>query len=430
MEIVRNKYLNMLVMRMHNRLVKVITGIRRCGKSYLLNTIFYNYLINNGVSKDHIIRFAFDSAKDLELIDEDLEMLTKTNQKVNAKKFLSYIRKKTDGQGMYYLLLDEVQNLSSFEAVLNGYLREDNLDIYVTGSNSKFLSKDVITEFAGRGDEIHMLPLSFSEFYASSNKDINEAIDEYILYGGLPMVALMNDDEQKTIYLKTQLTNVYLRDIILKNHLTNDKNIDELLDVTASGMSSLTNPNELSNTFKSEKHEQISAITIDNYLNYLEDAFVISKVKRYDVQGKRYINTPYKIYFEDIGLRNAKLNFRQLDKGNSMENIIYNELRYRGYNVDIGVIDTRKTVNGVSKRKQFEIDFIANLGSKRYYIQSVYDLHSEEKLTQEMQSLDNVNDSFKKIIVVRKNSIPRRTEKGYLIISLKECLMNPNSLEI
>lgn len=429
MEIKRNKYLEMLKIRKHNSFVKVITGIRRCGKSYLLNEIFYNDLIKNGVDNTHIIKFAFDSAKDLALIGEDLQELSKNNQKVNPKKFMAYIETKIIDNDMYYLLLDEVQNLDCFESVLNGYLREKNLDIYVTGSNSKFLSKDVLTEFAGRGDEVHVLPLSFSEFYACyENKEY--AFDDYMVYGGLPAVVQMKTEEQKSTYLKTQIKNVYLNDIVKKNNLNSDGNLEELLNIIASGISSLTNPTKLANTFKSVKNSNISAQTIDRYINYMEDAFIISKVNRYDIKGKKYINTPYKIYFEDVGLRNAQLDFRQIENTHIMENIIYNELRYRGYNVDVGIVETREYINGVAERRQLEIDFIANLGSKRYYIQSAYDIPNEEKMKQETKSFDKTNDSFKKIIIVEKSMKARRNEKGYLMIGVQEFLLDPNSLEL
>ncbi len=304
------------------------------------------------------------------------------------------------------------------------------MDVYVTGSNSKFLSSDVLTEFRGRGDEIHVLPLSFSEFYSSYNDEIDYAFDDYMVYGGLPAVVLMETPEQKSSYLKTQLTNVYLLNIVERHNLKGDENLSELLDIIASGISSLTNPTKLSNTFKSLKNSKLSANTIDNYITYMQEAFLISKVKRYDVKGKKYINTPYKIYFEDNGLRNAKLDFRQIEETHLMENIIYNELRYRGYNVDVGVVETREDVNGSLERRQLEIDFVANLGSKRYYIQSAYDIPNEEKMKQETKSFDKTKDSFKKIIIVNKTMKPRRNEKGYLILGVKEFLLDPNSLEL
>ena len=430
MEIARNKYLEMLTLRKHNGFIKVITGIRRCGKSYLLNEIFYNDLLKNGIQENHIIKFAFDSAKDLTLIGEDLQKLNKNRQKVNPKKFLEYIESKIVDNNMYYLLLDEVQNLDCFETILNGYLREKNLDVYVTGSNSKFLSKDVLTEFAGRGDEIHVFPLSFSEFYSFSNGNLDYAFDEYMTYGGLPAIALMKTEEQKVNYLKTQIKNVYLKDIVERNHLFSDENIEELLSVIASGIASLTNPSKLANTFKSVKKSTISANTINSYINYMQDAFILSKVNRYDLKGKKYINSPYKIYFEDVGLRNAQLDFRQIENTHLMENVIYNELRYRGYHVDVGVVNTKENKDGIFKRKQLEIDFVANLGSKRYYIQSAYDIPDEEKMQQETKSFDKTRDSFKKIVIVEKSMKPRRTEQGYLMLGIKEFLLNPNSLEL
>ena len=430
MEIKRDKYLEMLQIRRHNGFVKVITGIRRCGKSYLMNDIFYEKLKEDGVNEDHIIKFAFDSAEDLLLIGEDLQELFTNKKKVDPKKFMAYVSQRMADNDMYYLLLDEVQNLDCFEAVLNGYLRKKNMDVYVTGSNSKFLSSDVLTEFAGRGDEIHVLPLSFSEFYANYEDGLDYAFDDYMVYGGLPAVALMKTPEQKSSYLKTQIENVYLKDIVERHNLNSDENIGELLDIIASGISSLTNPTKLANTFKRVKNSSLSALTIDHYITYMQQAFMLSKVNRYDVKGKKYISTPYKIYFEDVGLRNARLDFRQIEETHLMENIIYNELRYRGYNVDVGVVDTRENVDGSSERRQLEIDFVANQGNKRYYIQSAYDIPNEDKMEQETKSFDKTNDSFKKIIVVGKSMKPRRNEKGYLIIGVKEFLLDPNSLEL
>lgn len=430
MEIKRDKYLEKLQIRRHNGFIKVITGIRRCGKSYLMNDIFYEKLRQEGVDESHIIKFAFDSAEDLLLIGEDLQDLFINKKKVDPKKFMTFISQRMIDNDMYYLLLDEVQNLECFEAVLNGYLRKKNMDVYVTGSNSKFLSSDVLTEFAGRGDEIHVLPLSFSEFYANYQDGLDYAFDDYMIYGGLPAVALMKTSEQKSSYLKTQLQNVYLKDLVERNNLNSDENIGELLDIIASGISSLTNPTKLANTFKNIKNTSLSALTIDRYITYMQQAFILSKVNKYDVKGKKYISTPYKIYFEDVGLRNARLDFRQIEETHLMENIIYNELRYRGYNVDVGFVETRENIDGTLKRKQLEIDFVANQGNKRYYIQSAYDIPNEEKMKQETKSLDNIDDSFKKIIVVRNSIKPRRNEKGYLIVGLKEFLLDPNSLEL
>ena len=431
MQIERNVYLNKLIARKHNGFVKVITGIRRCGKSYLLNTLFYQHLLESGIEDSHIIRFAFDSAQNLMLIGEDLMEIEEGKRKVNPEKFMTYINDKIVDDGMYYLLLDEVQNLGYFEAVLNGYLRKDNVDVYVTGSNSKFLSSDIITEFAGRGDEVHVLPLSFSEFFSVYDGSKEEAFDDYMVYGGLPSVALMQTEEQKVAYLTTQITNVYLRDIVKRYHLQSDEDIGELLDILASGISTLVNPRKLAGTFKSVKGSTISEVTVAKYIGHMAESFLISKAKRYDVKGKHYIDTPFKVYFEDIGLRNARLNFRQIEPSHIMENIIYNELRYRGYNVDVGVVEVReKNSEGREQRKQLEIDFIANQGSRRYYIQSAYEIPSKEKLDQETKSFDRANDSFKKIIVVERTMKPRRDDKGYVTMGVKEFLLNENSLEL
>ena len=431
MQIERNVYLNKLIARKHNGFVKVITGIRRCGKSYLLNTLFYQHLLNSGVEDSHIIRFAFDSAQNLMLIGEDLMEIEEGKRKVDPEKFMTYINDKIVDDGMYYLLLDEVQNLGYFEAVLNGYLRKDNVDVYVTGSNSKFLSSDIITEFAGRGDEVHVLPLSFSEFFSVYDGSKEEAFDDYMVYGGLPSVALMQTEEQKVAYLTTQITNVYLRDIVKRYNLQSDEDIGELLDILASGISTLVNPRKLAGTFKSIKGSTISEVTVAKYIGHMAESFLISKAKRYDVKGKHYIDTPFKVYFEDIGLRNARLNFRQIEPSHIMENIIYNELRYRGYNVDVGVVEVReKNSEGREQRKQLEIDFIANQGSRRYYIQSAYEIPSKEKWDQETKSFDRANDSFKKIIVVERTMKPRRDDKGYVTMGVKEFLLNENSLEL
>lgn len=431
MQIERNVYLNKLIARKHNGFVKVITGIRRCGKSYLLNTLFYQHLLNSGIEDSHIIRFAFDSAQNLMLIGEDLMEIEEGKRKVDPEKFMTYINDKIVDDGMYYLLLDEVQNLGYFEAVLNGYLRKDNVDVYVTGSNSKFLSSDIITEFAGRGDEVHVLPLSFSEFFSVYDGSKEEAFDDYMVYGGLPSVALMQTEEQKVAYLTTQITNVYLRDIVKRYNLQSDEDIGELLDILASGISTLVNPRKLAGTFKSIKGSTISEVTVAKYIGHMTESFLISKAKRYDVKGKHYIDTPFKVYFEDIGLRNARLNFRQIEPSHIMENIIYNELRYRGYNVDVGVVEVReKNSEGREQRKQLEIDFIANQGSRRYYIQSAYEIPSKEKWDQETKSFDRANDSFKKIIVVERTMKPRRDDKGYVTMGVKEFLLNENSLEL
>ncbi|MDD3229819.1 MAG: ATP-binding protein [Oscillospiraceae bacterium] len=432
MEINRDVYLRRLINRKHNGLIKIITGIRRCGKSYLLNTLFYNHLIENGIEDNHVIMFAFDSADDLIKIGEDPLLLdnTKEDRKVDPKRFMEYLNQQIIDKEMYYLLLDEVQNLGAFESVLNGFLRKKNLDVYVTGSNSRFLSKDILTEFEGRGDEIHILPLSFSEFFSVYDGSKEEAFDDYSVYGGLPAVALMGTEEQRVAYLITQMKNLYLRDIINRYHLHEDCAIGELLDVISSGISTLTNPRKLSATFASVKRTRISEVTVDKYIEHMEDAFMLNRVKRFDVKGRKYIGTPYKIYFEDVGLRNARLNFRQIEGTHIMENIIYNELRFGGFKVDVGVVESReRDETGKEIRKQLEIDFIATMGSKKYYIQSAYAIPDEEKYKQETRSFDKVNDSFKKIILVEKSMKPRRDDNGYVMMGVKEFLLDVNSLD-
>lgn len=433
MEIKRDYYLNKLIRKMDNGFIKVITGIRRSGKSYLLNNIFYNYLIENGVDENHIIKFAFDSGQDLLKIGEDLMDLDilSGERLVNPQKFLEYIFARTNNDEKYYILLDEVQLLASFEQVLNGFLRQKNFDVYVTGSNSKFLSKDVMTEFAGRGDEIHIMPLVFSEFLQSYDGDKEDAFAEYQVFGGLPAQALMNSDEDKMNYLKNQLSNVYLRDIVNRYDVRLNSELEDLLNILASGIATLTNPSKIENTFLSVKKTKISANTIDKYIDYFEDSFLINRVHRYDVKGRKYIGTPYKIYFEDVGLRNARLNFRQIEPTHLMENIIYNELRYRGYMVDVGTVIKREYgPNDKDVKKQLEVDFIANLGSKKYYIQSAYSLPSKEKLEQEKASLINIDDSFKKIIVVKDRIKPSLDEHGILTINLFDFLLDMDSLDL
>lgn len=431
MEIKRDEYLNKLIVRKQNGFIKVITGIRRCGKSYLLNEIFYRHLLESGVKDDHIIKFAFDSADDLRLIGEDIITIDEENRKADPLKFMDYINARITDQGIYYLLLDEVQKLGGFESVLNGYLRKKNLDVFVTGSNSRFLSSDIITEFEGRGDEIHVFPLSFSEFFSVYDGSKEEAFDDYMVYGGLPAAALMKTDEQKVRYLTTQIENVYLRDIVKRYHLQSDADIGELLDILASGISALTNPKKLSDTFRSVKQSRLCPDTISRYISHLEDAFLIHKALRYDVKGKRYIGTPYKIYFEDVGLRNARLNFRQIEQTHLMENIIYNELRRRDYSVDVGVVEVRENgAGGAKSKKKLEIDFAANQGSRRYYIQSAYEISDSNKWQQETRPFDNIRDSFKKIVIVERSMKPRRDEKGYVVMGVKEFLLQANSLEL
>jgi AAA+ superfamily ATPase len=432
-EIKRDVYLERLIVRKHNGFIKVITGIRRSGKSYLLNTLFYNHLISNSIDESHIIRFAFDTAQDLLKIGENPIVLDneKEERKVDPSKFLNWLMPQISGDGIYYLLLDEVQKLGAFESVLNGFLRKENVDVYVTGSNSKFLSKDIITEFEGRGDEIHVLPLSFSEYYAYKQGDKSDAYDDYSVYGGLPAIALMSTEEQKTNYLISQMKNVYIRDIVNRYSVQDESILGEVMDVIASGISTLTNPKKIADTMGSVHGINISASTVDKYIGHAEEAFMLSRVKRYNVKGRKYIGTPYKIYFEDVGLRNARLSFRQIEETHLMENIIYNELRFRGYQVDVGTVETReKDTSGKEFRVQREIDFIAVLGSKKYYIQSAYSIPNKEKYEQETKSLERTNDSFKKIIIVEKSMKPRYDENGYLMIGVKEFLLDANSLLI
>lgn len=431
MEIKRDKYLNRLIVRKHNGFIKIITGIRRSGKSYLLNTLFYNHLVAENTAPNHIIKFAFDSAEDLIRIGENPIILDneKEDCKVDPSRFINWLMPQIKGEGMYYLLLDEVQKLGAFESVINGFLRKNNVDVYVTGSNSKFLSKDILTEFEGRGDEIHVLPLSFSEYYAFKQGDKSEAYDDYSVYGGLPAIALMATEEQKTNYLISQMKNVYLRDIIMRYSVQDETALGEVIDVIASGISTLTNPRKIASTMNSVHGTTTCEATVDRYIGYAEEAFMLTRVKRYNVKGRKYIGTPYKIYFEDVGLRNARLSFRQIEETHIMENIIYNELRYRGYQVDVGTVETReKDSTGKEIRVQREIDFIASLGSKKYYIQSAYAIPDQEKYKQETMPFEKTKDSFKKIIIVEKSMKPRYDENGYLMMGIKEFLLNTDSL--
>ena len=430
MEIKRDYYLNRLIGKKGNGLIKVITGIRRCGKSFLLNTIFYRHLLECGVSDDHIIRFAFDSADDLLLIGENLIDIQKRNRKVNPDKFVSYIQSQIIDSDMYYLLLDEVQMMDSFEAVLNGYLRKENMDVFVTGSNARFLSKDVVTEFAGRGDEIRMYPLSFSEFMTVYKGDRYEGLSQYMLYGGIPMVALQENPVDKIHTLETLFSEIYIRDIVKRYKIRNIGELEELLNVISSAVGSLTNPEKLKNTFRSVKKSKITSATIQKYLGYFEDSFLLESVHRYDIKGKSYIETPKKYYFSDFGLRNARLNFRQIEQTHAMENIIYNELRKRGYRVDVGIVPiATKDENGSVVRKQLEVDFICNLGLKKYYIQSAYSIPDEEKRIQETKPLNLIDDSFKKVVITG-NIVPAQyDDRGILTVNIYDFLLNPSVLD-
>ena len=426
MEIRRDLYLNKLIKRKNNGLIKVVTGIRRCGKSYLLNNLFYNHLIESGVAADHIIRFAFDSADDLYLIGESLIQIEKEKRGVDPEKFMAYIRSQIVDNGMYYLLLDEIQLLDCFETVLNGYLRKDNMDVFVTGSNAKLLSKDIITQFAGRGDEVHMYPLSFAEFMTIYKGDKYAGLEEYMLYGGIPIVVLREDANEKASILENLFTEIYLRDITQRNRVKNIGELEELLNILSSSIGSLTNPEKLKNTFKSVKKSKITSQTIKKYIDYFEDSFLIESALRYDIKGKSYIETPKKYYFSDLGLRNARINFRQFEPTHSMENVIYNELRMRGYNVDVGVVaTTEKNQEGKIVRKQLEVDFVCNLGSSRYYIQSAYSLPDETKRTQEIRPFRKIDDSFKKIVITKDFVHPYYDDYGILTVNIYDFLLDP-----
>lgn len=408
----RNDYLNKIIARRENGLIKVLTGIKRCGKSYMLNIIFYNYLIESGVKDDHIIKLALDREE---------------NKKYyNSKLLNEYIFSKIIDSDMYYVLIDEIQLTEGFEFVLNGLLYEKNIDVYVTGSNSRFLSSDIITEFRGRSDEVRIYPLSFAEFVNAFDGDRYEAWNEYVTYGGMPLILKQRTDEQKSKYLTSLYDLTYKKDIVDRNNIDKPDVLDTLINILASSVGSLTNPQKIYNTFVSNGITDISKNTIISYIDYLLDAFLIEKAERYDVKGKKYIQTPQKYYFADIGLRNAKLNFRQQEENHLMENIIYNELLIRGYNVDVGVVETREGNN----RKQLEVDFVCNQGNRRYYIQSALNLDTPEKTLQETKSLNNIGDSFKKIIVVKDNIKLWRNDDGILIIGIQEFLLNKNSLDL
>ena len=412
-EIKRDVYLNKLISRKENGLIKIITGIRRCGKSYLLDPLFKNYLLESGVKEDHIIKLELDKEENKKFRD--------------SHELNEYIKSLIKDKNMYYILLDEIQMVGGFESVLNSFLYERNLDVYVTGSNSKFLSSDIITEFRGRGDEIKVFPLSFSEYIESFKGDKQDAWNEYVLYGGLPLIFSKKTDEEKSKYLKDLFDQTYIKDIVERNNIQRVDILDSIINILASSVGSLTNPQKMFNTFISNGEKEISLNTINSYIKYLEDSFIVNKSERYDVKGKKYIQTPQKYYFSDIGLRNARLNFRQQEENHIMENIIYNELIIRGYNVDVGVVEVR---DENKNRKQLEVDFVCNLGNKRYYVQSALNLDTREKTIQEERPLMNINDNFKKIIVVKDNMKHWMTEEGILVIGIQEFLLNKNSLDL
>lgn len=415
MEIKRDYYLNQLIEAKNDKLIKIVTGIRRCGKSYLLNTIFYNYLKSEGIDENHIIKVALD--------DSDYENL------LEPKNLSKFIKEKIVDKKVYYIILDEIQLVNNFEGVLNGLLRIENIDIYVTGSNSKFLSTDIVTEFRGRGEEIRIYPLSYSEFMSVFEGDKLEAWAEYCTYGGLPLVISMKSDERKMSYLKEQQKNVYINDVIERNNVKNDSELINLIEVISSSIGSLSNPKKISDTFKSTANINIDPKTISSYLKYLEEAFIIEKTNRYDVKGKKYLNTPYKFYFSDIGIRNSFINFRQQEETHIMENIIYLELKRRGFNVDVGVIELKTTKGNEYIYKQLEIDFIANKGNNKYYIQSAFNMPSTEKIEQEERPLLKINDSFKKFIIVKDYIKRNRDENGIITMSIFDFLLDINSLE-
>ncbi len=416
MEIERNEYLNQLILRKNNGMIKVITGIRRCGKSFLLFNIFKKYLMENGVNENHIIEIALDSIENEELR--------------NPRVCNQYVKTAVKDKENYYLLLDEIQFMPRFEEMLNGLLRISNIDIYVTGSNSRFLSSDIITEFRGRGDEIRVYPLSFAEFYSVYDGEYEDAWNDYMIYGGLPQVAGFQTERQKAEYLKNIFTNVYLKDVVERNGIQSSDGLGTLIDILASAIGAPTNPTRISNTFASERQLSYTNKTISKHIDYLEEAFLISKSNRYDIKGRKYIGANLKYYFTDIGLRNARLNFRQQEVSHIMENIVYNELLIRGYNVDTGIIDLYgKNQERKRVRKQLEVDFVVNQGSQRYYIQVAYDMTSKEKQTQEFYSLRNIPDSFKKIVIVGGTAKPWRNEEGFVIMGMRYFLLNSDSLE-
>lgn len=438
MEYSRKGYLNRLIERRQNGLIKVITGARRAGKSYLMNQLYYSYLLQSGVPKTNIIRFAFDSDEDIDLLDayyptEETRIWQKNGTfLVNAKKFRAYIKDKTGEENTYYLLLDEVQMLENFVSTLNGFLRHNNFDVYVTGSNSKFLSSDIATEFKGRGTVVHVLPLTFSEYMEGEDGEVNASVawKEYIVTGGIPLVAKMSSEEEKESYLRMLCEESYLKDIIVHNRLRKKDELGDTFNILASMIGSPLNSKRVANTFLSVVKKDISEDTINTFIGYFEDAFIVSKALKYNIRGRKYIGSPFKLYFEDIGVRNARLNFRQIEEPHIMENIIYNELRFRGFNVDVGEVNVsertdRIDVNGkaIYAQKALEVDFIASKGGRKYYIQSALSMADPEKQLQEKKSLYYIDDSFKKIVVAKNGLKPSYDENGVLTIDLFDFLL-------
>ena len=417
MEIRRDIYLNKLISKRHNGLIKVVTGVRRCGKSYLLFKLFRDYLRDEQIPDDHIIEMAFDVYENKKYQDPEM--------------FFPYLTEKISDGDPYIILLDEVQLLGDFEYILNSLARRRNVDVYVTGSNAKFLSKDIITEFRGRGDEVHMYPLTFAEFMSAYPGEKADGWRDYVLFGGLPLVLDFKTADQKSDFLKSLFEETYISDIIGRNHVKNKEELEELLNILSSAIGSLTNPSKLSATFKSVKNITISKATIKRYLDYLEDSFLIDKAVRYDIRGKKYIDTPSKYYFADLGLRNARLNFRQVEETHATENIIFNELKTRGYNVDVGVVVMNETDSAGKKvRKQLEIDFVCNKGSRRYYIQSALALPDIKKLGQEQRPLIHTGDGFKKMIITKDAIAPLYNEEGVLVMNVYDFLLNPDSMDL
>lgn len=429
MEIKRDRYLNRLISKKFNGLIKVITGIRRSGKSYLLFNLYYDYLLSEGVSKENIITIPLD--------DVDYEKCC------DPLVLHEYIKERiTDETKEYYVFIDEAQYAITKEemknpdvpirlyGVLNSLLRKKNVDVYITGSNSKFLSSDIMTEFRGRGDEIHISPLLFSEFYPASGKDKMDAWNEYLYFGGLPHILSEPDNESKSNYLKRLNKEIYLKDLCERYDIKDEIGMEELMKVISSAIGSLSNAQKISDTFKSGGNKTLSMPTIANYLKYLEESFLIEKAERYDIKGRKYISTPSKYYYTDLGLRNALLNFRQFEETHLMENAIYNELIYRGYSVDVGVVEVRKIEDEKQVRKQLEVDFVVNRSSQRYYIQSAFALPTQEKVDQEQASLINIPDSFKKIVVVKGNGPVWRNEEGITFMGIYDFLLNENSLDL
>lgn len=438
----RSVYIERLDSMKKNGLIKVITGTRRAGKSFLLNDLYYKHLLNLGISSSNIICFAFDSDEDLDKLDDFAQgEEVRINDKkqgyyVNSKVFRRYISSLINDGEEYYLFLDEVQFLENFAGTLNSYLRKHNLDIYVTGSNSKFLSSDIATEFRGRSFELHVLPLTFSEYVKGRNIDLQKAWAKYIVTGGIPLVALMDDEQQQMEYLKSLTIETYLKDIIQRNGIRKQKELSDTFDIFASVIGTPMNPTKIANTFKSKGHGTIGSDTISRFLDYFKDAFVLNQVTKYNIKGREYIDFPFKIYFEDIGVRNARLNFRQIEETHIMENIIYNELHYRGYMVDVGEVNITEDTGRVDKNnhaiyapKSLEVDFVATLGSKKYYIQSALSMLEPSKQEQEKKSLYYINDSFKKIVITKNGLNVSRDEKGITTIDLFDFLMNENSLD-